>query len=855
MDYRAYAREQAQRYGLDPALVEAVMAAESAGNPNAVSKKGAIGLMQLMPETARELGVNPKDPLQNIEGGVRYLKQQVDRYGVEGGLAAYNAGGGRYEKSGRNLNAMPDETRAYVPNVMNRFNTIAQGGSVTQDTTSRPKRTIAQNRASLEKATAAGDQGAIDYYTNLITTASQSALKKAQDANDTEAVAHYTNILSSVTKQPSTGTAPAITEPPPLSPEDVQPPPDINDPTYASTTSSFSTPQITEGGAILTGRRKGIAGGKQVTPEDSLGKVLQKATDEAVRGAADALTFGYADELAAKAGSSLGFNPTINDTTPLIPDQPKTYQDILASERAIDAQGGVPRLVGQVGGSLLAPTLAIRGLDTLGRGGRTLAGAATGGAQGFLAGTGAGEGDWANRVESGIIPGLIGTAAGGTLGALMPATTPQKVNQFIREAGSPEQAATNAEIIKRLQTEFNNPARAAFGSTPDLGRAEVNALVTKDILKQAKDVVATLPKSVDKAKLMQALNTEKVSQRTLDELASIPGGSDVVNVINQAVTSSRMTAPIPASDNIVLRGLRGLSDVLPIPSVINRNIINPLLSGRTTSQGVTSNLINKYGGLTEDILAKTGVSPATASMENLSAMASKAVAKQQAAALKTSQDKATKAAQELVDRNAVLKETRMPLGGGFQELLQGGRSGLNLTSDQAIEALRLASTKGAGTPVGQAADIIRRSGGDVTDSNAFYGLQNQIRKFKEQGVLSPDTGALTQPVSDMASTVAKTAGTSRVPSEFFTSAKNAISTVDDNTLSNILSRTTNQAGESIANPRGYATGKVAQMLYDRDQGRALSEEAKTILKWYDSLQGSPGQPLQVTIKGILSGNQ
>jgi soluble lytic murein transglycosylase-like protein len=90
----------ADKYGLPRSLVRSVMSAESGLQANAVSSKGAIGLMQLMPDTAQQLGVDPYDPAQNVEGGTRYLRDLLAKYdgGLWHALAAYNAGPGAVEK-------------------------------------------------------------------------------------------------------------------------------------------------------------------------------------------------------------------------------------------------------------------------------------------------------------------------------------------------------------------------------------------------------------------------------------------------------------------------------------------------------------------------------------------------------------------------------------------------------------------------------------------------------------------------------------------------------------------------------------------------------------------------------------
>ena len=111
----------ARHQGLDPRLLEAVVEAESGGNPAAVSSKGAMGLMQLMPGTARALGVSrPLDPVQNLEGGARYLAEQVRTFGsVEHALAAYNAGPQAVRRHG-GVPPYP-ETTNYVTKIMERM--------------------------------------------------------------------------------------------------------------------------------------------------------------------------------------------------------------------------------------------------------------------------------------------------------------------------------------------------------------------------------------------------------------------------------------------------------------------------------------------------------------------------------------------------------------------------------------------------------------------------------------------------------------------------------------------------------------------------------------------------------------
>jgi len=116
--------QTASRYKVDPDLVRAVIRVESGYDPKAVSNKGAVGLMQLIPATAQRFGVaNPFDPKQNIEGGVNYLKYLLDMFGgdLNLSLAAYNAGEHTVQRSG-GIPAIP-ETQNYVRRVTSIYQT------------------------------------------------------------------------------------------------------------------------------------------------------------------------------------------------------------------------------------------------------------------------------------------------------------------------------------------------------------------------------------------------------------------------------------------------------------------------------------------------------------------------------------------------------------------------------------------------------------------------------------------------------------------------------------------------------------------------------------------------------------
>lgn len=166
------------RYRLDPDLLNSVIRAESGFNPRAVSRKGAQGLMQLMPDTASKLGVpNAFDPEANVDGGTRYLRELLERYNYDlvKALAAYNAGTKRVEQ----YHGVPpyQETRHYVASIVRDFN----------------RKKLAQQKAARAAQTQASAQAnASTKVTGQTKSSAQSPAAKTARTSTTQTVAKRT---------------------------------------------------------------------------------------------------------------------------------------------------------------------------------------------------------------------------------------------------------------------------------------------------------------------------------------------------------------------------------------------------------------------------------------------------------------------------------------------------------------------------------------------------------------------------------------------------------------------------------------------------------------------------------------
>lgn len=461
---------------------------------------------------------------------------------------------------------------------------------------------------------------------------------------------------------------------------------------------------------------------KAPAPAPAKPKTRAELALEAIQGVGDTVTFGFLDEIAGKGASMLGF------------DGNKVRDNL--RQRAKDA--GPAYTAGQVGGALvpgLGTVGAIRTVPTASRLIRSAAGAGTGAAQGGLYGAGSAEDG--QRLEGAATGATVGAVTGGVLGGVIPASQAQKTSTFIRKSGDDAAARLDAEIITDIkkiadsQTKRGNPV-----TTIDLNAVEGKYI---NEVNRAVASLSKVDKKFDPAPLKAALQDRKAL--TPDDLAPLrtsKAGEAVADAIEKAQRARSLTQAMQSSGGI-----------MPMVREVNRWVLpervstplNAVLGGRQTRE-IAAQKALKQADTAQDVLGRLGPSQATQSMQGLNATVERALKARQAQIDAAKAATEAQAAQNAATKLQVLKDTRRPLSGAFQELLPGGASNLNLSSKEAIDALRLVSRQQKDGPVGTAAMEILRSG-NVANKDAFYGLQNQLRKLQEQGVLAGQPGALT----------------------------------------------------------------------------------------------------------------
>lgn len=646
MDYRQAIRDEAAKVGIDPNIAEAMMSRESAGNPSAVSSKGAIGLTQLMPATAQELGVDPHDPLQNIQGGVRYLKQQIDKFGVAGGIAAYNAGPGRVEKTA-NFADLPAETRAYVPAIMNKAAKMGQAGAQEAPQGSQP--TLQDHYAALEKAKAAGDGPAIAAISQAIVGTHQQALQKAQAAGDEGAVNAIQGAISQVQPQ--------------------------------------------EAPADFT----------------KLGKTIYKAKEGQDFQGSDQEAADYAKQFASDTRwNTLSMAKAAMQTGEWTPEQKQAYLDLqkdydkegnftgdtllrvaksIATDPVTYAGMGFGKLAakgGQVATEMavrnaLEKSLAKRVLtSTAGKG--ALEGAVIGGGQNALqqeANVGAGGQDSVDLGETAKVAAL-GGGIGGALGKFADKVSGvSAVKDLARNAGSEEGAKIDSEIIQKLDEIKQNPN---FRDQPV--RAEQLNGVANGFIKEADDAVRSLgAKEVaaqggDAKVIRGALqNWKSLSEGDINALRGSPFGDTAADSIVKAQRTRSLTAEQEATGGIS-KLIRGGLDLAPIPAPL-RFAGRAVLGGQQSRKRVTADLLSR-GNLraAQRISQDLGPSAASGVTNTIQGLASQATARQAAEAATREQTAATAktAADSLKARQAMFaqmsKDPSYIMGTGRTEEVQ-----------------------------------------------------------------------------------------------------------------------------------------------------------------------------------------
>ena len=382
---------------------------------------------------------------------------------------------------------------------------------------------------------------------------------------------------------------------------------------------------------------------------------VMRRVDDFVRGIADTVTFGYADEFAAKMDQLTGLN-TSNSAKPLVRDAPKlsdlvtgnnpsSYDALVKAQRERDTQGGYERVAGQVAGAFIPGTAAVgavRAVPTAGRLARIGAGAVTGAIQGGLYGSGSAEDG--QRLEGAAKGASIGAATGGILGGLLPASQSQKAGSFIKNSGDDAAARMDAEII----TDLKKIADSSTKRGNPISTIDLNAVENKYIneVNRSINALGKVEKNFDAGPLRAALQDRRaLTPDDLSPLRNSAAGNAVADAIEKAQRARSLTQAAQSSGGLMPLIREGV-DFLPIPAAVNRGL-KAALGGRQTRE-VAAQKVLKQAGTAENVLQRLGPSQASRSAMELADLVSKAQTTRKVqvdtAKLTSSQNKADKAA-------------------------------------------------------------------------------------------------------------------------------------------------------------------------------------------------------------------
>jgi len=618
MDFRQYLRDRATALGLDPNIAEATMMQESGGRVNAVSPKGAYGLMQVMDGAVKDVGggFDPKVPQDNIEIGLRYLKQMKDRFGnYEGALAAYNGGPSRFDKVGRDISAMPQETRNYVPSIMARAQRSSQAASpVGQPQPEQPapeQQPVSQQQYTasdgpsfddfirgMENAKAAGDESAVDYFKGQLKPKVETALMKARSAGDTQASEFFRK------QRETLGVGPSLS--------------DIGAKLYKQLSGGKEFKGTPEQAAeyaknFQANQNNSVALGSTVA--ELLGG---KWSDEAAVAYLD-LQDLYPQKVDLSERFLRAIVPTIVDPINVLPGLGKVGQGAVK----MGTKEIIEKAVSQNVLKRVATGTVAKGAG---------AGAAYSG--GFnvaeqAARIGAGGQDSIDPVEAATATG-IGATVGGALGKVVKNVSGENaLEKFALRSGSVDGAKIDAELVQEIAKAADNPN---FRGQPF--RTEQLNTLTRGYIQEAENSI----KQIGAKSLTEMGENAKVLRDALQKWktadpAALRGtqvGDAVADAITKAQRMRSLTAEMEASGGLA-KLARGALEVAPISNPI-RLAGRAVLGGSQSRKQVTQDLLGKGNVKAANrIVNDLGPSGLGDSAANLSRLADEALARQQAA--------------------------------------------------------------------------------------------------------------------------------------------------------------------------------------------------------------------------------